>query len=51
MKVIFCMQIKNQTNLLVDTISFGGHGQAMPAQIVQSNKFSKTAISQERSEG
>ena len=51
MKVIFCMQIKNQTILLVDTISLGGHGQAMPAQITQSNKFSKTAISQERSEG
>ena len=42
MKVIFCMQIKYQPILQVDTINLGGHGQAMPAQITQSNKFAKT---------
>ena len=42
MKVIFCMQIKYQTILQVDTINLGGHGQAMPAKITQSNKFAKT---------
>ena len=42
MKVIFCMQIKHQTILEVDAINLGGHGQAMPAQITQSNKFAKT---------
>ena len=36
------MQIKYQTILQFDTINFGGHGQAMPAQITQSNKFAKT---------
>ena len=36
------MQIKYQTLLQVDTINLGGHGQAMPAQITQSNKFAKT---------
>ena len=41
MKVIFCMQIKYQTILQVDTINLGGHGQAMPAQITQSKKFEK----------
>ena len=40
--VIFYMQIKYQTILQVDTINLGGHGQAMPAQITQSNKFAKT---------
>ena len=42
MKVISCMQIKYQNILQVDTINLGGHGQAMPAQITQSNKFAKT---------
>ena len=37
----FCMQIKFPTILQVDTINLGGHGQAMPAQITQSNKFAK----------
>ena len=41
MKVIFCMQIKYHSILQVDTINLGGHGQAMPAQITQSNKFAK----------
>ena len=36
------MQIKDQTILQFDTINLGGHGQAMPAQITQSNKFAKT---------
>ena len=36
------MQIKYQTILQFDTINLGGHGQAMPAQIAQSNKFAKT---------
>ena len=42
MKVVFCMQIRYRTILQVDTINLGGHVQAMPAQITQSNKFSKT---------
>ena len=37
----FCMQIKWPTVLQVDTINLGGHGQAMDAQITQSNKFAK----------
>ena len=41
-KVIFCMQIKCQNILQVDTINLGGHGLAMSAQITQSNKFEKT---------
>ena len=40
--MIFCMQIKYHSILQVDTINLGGHGQAMPAQITQSNKFAKT---------
>ena len=36
------MHIKCQTILQVDTINLGVHGQAMPAQITQSNKFAKT---------
>ena len=36
------MQIKHQTILEVDAINLGGHGQAMPVQITQSNKFTKT---------
>ena len=42
MKVFFCMQIRYQTILQFDTINLGEHGQAIPAQITQSNKFSKT---------
>ena len=41
-KLIFCIQIKCQTILQVDTINLGGHGQAMLAQITQSSKFTKT---------
>ena len=42
MKVIFCMLIKCQIILQVDTINLGAHGQAMPAKITQSTKFAKT---------
>ena len=42
MKVFFCMQTRYQTILQFDTINLGEHGQSMPAQITQSNKFSKT---------
>ena len=42
MKLIFCKQIKHQTILQGDTINLGGHGQAIPAHITQSNKYAKT---------
>ena len=48
MKVISCMQIKYQNILQVDTINLDGHGQAMPAQITQGDKFAKPL---ERNEG
>ena len=41
MKVIFCMQIKYQTILQVDTINFGGHGQAMPAKLLRVTSLQK----------
>ena len=42
--MIFCMQIKCQNILQVDTINLGGHGLAMSAQITQSNKFEKNSF-------
>ena len=41
MKVIFCMQIKYQTILQVDTINFGGHGQAMPVKLLRVTSLQK----------
>ena len=40
--MILCMLIKHTTILQVDTIKLGGHPEAIPAQITQSNKFAKT---------